>query len=98
VVFQGRVTTVRGASRIEVKGGSENASVSIQSGVKAQILVNDTGGNNTYTLLGGSSTLMNSITTGSGNDTILANEAGVGICFTLKTFHLKTSPDMSPID
>ena len=83
VVYQGRVTAINGVRKIQVKGAQENATVSILNGITSQVVVNDTGGSNTYTVSGGSVTLMNQITTGSGNDTVLVRDAGTGVRFTL---------------
>jgi hypothetical protein len=83
VLYDGRVTRINGVRKIQVKGASENATVNILSGVQSQVVINDTGGKNMYSVAGGSTTLMNQITTGSGNDTIMVRDAGTGVRFTL---------------
>jgi hypothetical protein len=83
VLYDGRVTRINGVRKIQVKGASENATVNILSGVQSQVIINDTGGNNMYSVAGGSTTLMNQITTGSGNDTLMVGNARTGVRFTL---------------
>ena len=84
VVHQGRVLVFHGVRTIRVKGANEAASVDIGNGITAQVLVNDTGGNNKYTVAGGSASLMNEISVGGGNDTVDTTSAPASARFTIR--------------
>jgi len=84
VVHLGRVLVFHGVRTIRVQGGSEASTLDIQSGITAQVSINDTGGDNNYTLAGGSESLMNEITLGAGNDTVNTTMAPAGARFTVR--------------
>jgi len=84
VVHQGRVLVFHGVRTIRVKGANEAASVDIGNGITAQVLVNDTGGDNKYTVAGGSASLMNEIILGGGNDTVNTTSAPASVRFTIR--------------
>jgi hypothetical protein len=84
VVHQGRVLVFHGVRTIRVKGANEAASVDIGNGITAQVLVNDTGGDNKYTVSGGSASLMNEIILGGGNDTVNTTSAPASARFTIR--------------
>ena len=84
VVHLGRVLVFHGVRTIRVQGGNEASTLDIQNGINAQVLINDTGGDNNYTLAGGSVSLMNEITLGAGNDTVNTTMAPAGARFTVR--------------
>jgi hypothetical protein len=84
VVHLGRVLVFHGVRTVRVQGGSEASTLDIQNGINAQVVINDTGGDNNYTLAGGSGALMNEITLGTGNDTVNTTMAPAGVRFTVR--------------
>jgi hypothetical protein len=84
VIHRGKVFTVHGVRVIRVIGGARSDMVDVLSGISAQVLVNDSAGSNTYTISGGSTSAMNEVVLGDGNDNVNTSAAPAGAAYMVR--------------